>query len=104
MTGPREPPLRSDPARLVLVCCDWVRLLFLGTDRKVLNAQIPSSRYPDLREWMIEFQRRVHSPPTLLDPDHPGHFDLVINNGSNEGINLVCSFVFASISVTIIMV
>ena len=38
---------------------------------------------------MIEFQSRVHSPPSLLDPDHPGHFDLVIANGSREGIHLV---------------
>lgn len=46
-----------------------------------------SQGYPDLREWVMEFQRKVHSPPTL-QPDHPGHFDVVLTNGSNEGLNL----------------
>ncbi|KAK7491927.1 hypothetical protein BaRGS_00016773 [Batillaria attramentaria] len=43
----------------------------------------------DLREWLMKFQIKMHSPPTLRDPKHPGHFDFMLTNGSKEAINLI---------------
>ncbi|XP_076463016.1 kynurenine/alpha-aminoadipate aminotransferase, mitochondrial-like [Babylonia areolata] len=43
-----------------------------------------SSGYPDLRSWVTDFQRRLHSPP--IQPDL---FDVILTSGSTDAITLV---------------
>ncbi|XP_076472324.1 kynurenine/alpha-aminoadipate aminotransferase, mitochondrial-like isoform X2 [Babylonia areolata] len=60
-------------------------VIHMGKDLLHEHLQYGQSHgYPDLRKWMTEFQRRVHSPP--IQPDL---FDVFITCGSTDSINLV---------------
>ncbi|KAK7491926.1 hypothetical protein BaRGS_00016772, partial [Batillaria attramentaria] len=63
----------------------------LHVDQKLMQMALQyglSEGMGELREWLIAFQKRMHAPPTLLDSQHPGRFDLVLTNGANEAIAL----------------
>ncbi|XP_070194496.1 kynurenine/alpha-aminoadipate aminotransferase, mitochondrial-like isoform X2 [Littorina saxatilis] len=62
----------------------------LHVDERLMRKHLQygmSEGYPDLRQCLIDLQRRLHSPPTC-DSQHTGQFDLVMTQGANDGINM----------------
>lgn len=64
----------------------------LNVDKDLLRQHMQyglSQGYPDLRNWLIEFHRQIHNPPTIENHLHPGHFDLMITSGSLQALHSV---------------
>ncbi|XP_050412671.1 kynurenine/alpha-aminoadipate aminotransferase, mitochondrial-like isoform X2 [Patella vulgata] len=52
----------------------------------ILSTEI-TLNMPEMIDWLIDLQRRVHNPPTLGREDHPGQMELMIIAGCQDGIS-----------------
>ncbi|XP_050412668.1 kynurenine/alpha-aminoadipate aminotransferase, mitochondrial [Patella vulgata] len=41
----------------------------------------------DLRQWLKDFQKKIHNPPSVGEDKHPGEMELMITAGSQDGIS-----------------
>ena len=42
--------------------------------------------HPELLDWVTELTRRLHDPPTMKNPDHPGELQTILSCGAQDAI------------------
>lgn len=58
-------------------------------DQKIMNQALqyaPTPGLTSLVDWMKVLQSKIHNPPTYNDDNHEGKMELLITNGSQDGL------------------
>ncbi|XP_022084401.1 kynurenine/alpha-aminoadipate aminotransferase, mitochondrial-like [Acanthaster planci] len=50
---------------------------------------------PELRDWLIDMQMKIHNPPTLDSSNEDSQMDLIVSTGSQHALSTSCEMLLA---------